>query len=707
VPDNEVKIVVTGTNKAKPAVTDAKKDVKDLVKEIDKIPEKKTVRVNVDDQATKGIDKVDKAKVSDKETKITAKDEASDTIDKVSKTKPKAVEIPVKANSDKVASAFGDAGKQGASAFAGGFTGGLAGAGLVDSAASLITDVFAKAGEKQRLAADVQNMMGVSPDAAKKYGDRIGQMFWSGIGESKEQIASAFSSLSSDVRNWGNLTVEQQDRIVKKSVAVSSAFKVDIQEPLRAASSMVDNKLVPSFDEAFDLITGGYQTLGSRASDTLDTLGEYSGYFAKLGFDGPHALKMINDMMVGGARDTDYAADAWKEFGIRMLAGADDAKKGLKDLGLNADRILKDIAGGGPKAQEAIDQVLDKLRGMKDVRKQDEIGVALFGTQWEDTMKLVIHNVDMAKGKVEEFKGSTDNLSTGAITEVDKLQRRWDEFTSDFGEDVATVINHQKDFMDSQNTAIGSLFGFGDGIQDANDHLNSLGFGIDGANGKVIGLAESLANKGVNAFGQAILKMSEADLKVLGLKYSMDTLAGRVYTLPDGKTITINANTGEVVNGVENVRRSIASLPTAKFFTYYMDTVVTGPGTGSLNSLTGALRGRNAAGGAVVGHAVEGGARGGMNLVNEMGPELGRTQGGDLLDLQSGMTIVPAGQAAALQTAAAGGQAAGGMGGRTIVVQLMLDRRVLQSVVVPMVQDHVKRTGGVVQTSLGRGQVTS
>lgn len=694
---NEVKIVVKGENRARQPMQAALSDVNKLRTAVDKLPEKKEIKVTVTggDAAEKAVDKVDKKEVKDKETKVTAKDEASDTIEKVSNTKPKAVTVPVKADSDKVAGAFGDAGKQGASAFIGGFTGGLAGGGLMDAASSLIGDVFARAGEKQHLQADIGNMMGVTPEAAKQYGDRIGSMFWGGIGDSKDQIAGAFGSLSSDVRNWGNLTTEQQDRVVKKAVAIGSAFKVDVQEPIRAASSMVDNKLVPSFDDAFDVITKSYQTLGSRSDDALDTLQEYAGYFEMLGMTGNQALGVIRQGLQGGARDTDFIADAFKEFGILAIENTDSAKQAIKDLGMNAKTTQKALRDGGPAAAEATQTIIEKLKQVKDEAKRNEIGKALFGTKWEDTMRQVIGSIDLGKAKMEEFKGATDGLATGAITETEKLSRAWDKFTADFGEDVATVINHQEDFMDSQNDAIGSLFDFGSEAEATARKGTALGEVVgEVMRKKFENLAASVGGVTTPAFASMMMKMSETELKAMGVSRQINDLGQTVVRLPDGKHIVVDAN-----DQATAVIQSVAN----RFYraVIHVDTIFRQTPNGAVLNSKSAWG--NAAGGAVVGHAAEGGARSGFTRVNEQGTELGRTQRGDLVDMIGGMTVVPAGQTAAIQAAAGGGQMGGGGVGMPIQINLMLDRRTLQTVNFDLMRESISNRGGNVQSALGRG----
>jgi phage-related minor tail protein len=659
---NEVKIVVKGDNRARKPMQDATKDVKDLAEQVKKVPDKKVIKVEAKDDATAVVDKVDKKKVADKNVKVSADDQASATIDKVSKQKPPDVTVKVKADSDGVASAFGDAGKQGASAFMGGFTGGLAGGGLVDAASNLISDAFTKAGEEKLIAADIQNMMGVTPDQAKQYGDRIGRMFWDGMGSSKDQIASAFGNLSSDVKGWGDLTVQQQDRVVQGAVKISSAFKVDVVEPIKAASAAVNSGLVPSYEDAFDIITTGYQTLGSRADDFLETLGEYSPHFKELGFSGQQALGLISQGLQAGARDTDYIADVWKEVGIRIIDTAQPIKDALKDLGFkNIAKLQDEIAAGGPKAAENIEKVVTALQKIKDPTEKNRLGVALFGTQFEDTFGSIIDKTDLAKAKMTEFKGATEEMATGAITSADQLGRKWDEMAGNLAESFSTMVLNQESFQNTMNDSIFSMLGFGGEADKVTDHLGGLGFGIDGVNATVIGLAESLGGPATAAFGKMMLSMSETDLKAMGVKHTMDTLEGRVLTLPDGHKIVIDTNTGAVSGDIDALKRRVDNLPRGPIFLdYYINTIVKGPTPGGMSAATPWSR---AAGGPVAGFgAASGGARGAVTRVNERGPELGRSPNGTIRDLESGTTVIPAGQSAAVMSGA-GPVGLGGGGG--------------------------------------------
>jgi hypothetical protein len=116
----------------------------------------------------------------------------------------------------------------------------------------------------------------------------------------------------------------------------------------------------------------------------LDTVNEYGTQFRKVGLTGQQAFGLISQAIAAGARDSDIAADAIKEFSIRAVDGSTLTAKSFKGLGLDAKQMAETIVQGGPKAAAALGLTLDKLRAVKDPAKQAQLAVGLFGTQAED-----------------------------------------------------------------------------------------------------------------------------------------------------------------------------------------------------------------------------------------------------------------------------------------------------------------------------------
>ncbi len=432
-------------------------------------------------------------------------------------------------------SAAGDAAGRG---FGGKFLGALAGVGFVSTISGIAADAFTAAAEKTRVTAGLQNQMGISPEAAKMYGARVGEAYSGGLGESKEQIAGVYATLSSDVTDWASRTMISQDNVSKRQVKVVQAFGVDTVEAVGAASSAVTNKLVPTFEDAQDLLVTGYQILGSRGADWAASLTEYSGYFKNLGFDGATALGTINQMIKAGARDTDYAADVFKEFNLRIISGTDAVKQALKDLGPEFKNMPQEIAKGGPAALGALDKIIDKVRGIKDPIKQNAIGVELFGTQWEDTMRQVVSSVDISSAAIGgKFQGAVDKLAVATDTNVEKFQRRWENGLSIVGDKLAGWANDGAALMDGfANMAQNSLKKVGD-----QHPFNAITEGLQ--------RAKDFAAK------NAIQVKAQADYK------QVEDIHNRLMRLPRNTPVKVQGMTQEAEQNLINLGWTVKHLP--------------------------------------------------------------------------------------------------------------------------------------------------
>ena len=117
----------------------------------------------------------------------------------------------------------------------------------------------------------------------------------------------------------------------------------------------------------------------------MDTMSEYSVQFHKLGIDGPHALELINTGLANGARNADLIARRGQgvlDPGDRRV---EDDISAYRGLGLNAQADRAEDRGWRPgrRADDA-NRSSRRWPGVTDKVKRNQIGVALFGTQWED-----------------------------------------------------------------------------------------------------------------------------------------------------------------------------------------------------------------------------------------------------------------------------------------------------------------------------------
>mgnify|MGYP001059317072 CR=1 FL=1 len=179
-----------------------------------------------------------------------------------------------------------------------------------------------------------------------------------------------------------------QQRLLNEGVAdrgiiAADTFDYDISESARAASALMKNFNI-SAEEAYGLIATGAQNGADKNGDLLDTLNEYSAQFAALGLSADQFMGSLVEGADAGLFSIDKVADAVKEFNIRAKDGSDSSAEAFKGLGLNSDKMFAAFAAGGETAQAAFFDTVEALNKLEDPLKRNEIGVALFGSQFED-----------------------------------------------------------------------------------------------------------------------------------------------------------------------------------------------------------------------------------------------------------------------------------------------------------------------------------
>ena len=204
-------------------------------------------------------------------------------------------------------------------------------------------------------------------------------------------------------------TIELQD-VVEKSYMLQDAYDMDFQENIRGVDALMKQFGITS-TQAFELINQGAKAGLNQNQDLTDQIAEYSTYYAKLGF----TAEDFFNMMIAGARDgayqIDYLNDAMKEFGIRTKDNSKSTNAAYETLGLNVEEVNNKFAQGGSKAQEAFAEVTKAIMAIEDPVKRNEIGVALFGTKFEDLEENAVFAMASASDSVNMLGNSVEKTS--------------------------------------------------------------------------------------------------------------------------------------------------------------------------------------------------------------------------------------------------------------------------------------------------------
>ena len=103
--------------------------------------------------------------------------------------------------------------------------------------------------------------------------------------------------------------------------------------------------------------------------------------------------------------------DAIKEFSIRSIDGSDSTREAFQALGYNAGETMAVFASGGDAANDAFFDVLDTLMEVDNEVKRDAIGVALFGTMWEDLGTEAMQAMADASQAAYDTQGALEQIN--------------------------------------------------------------------------------------------------------------------------------------------------------------------------------------------------------------------------------------------------------------------------------------------------------
>jgi phage-related minor tail protein len=372
---------------------------------------------------------------------------------------------------------------------------------------------IASAMEQQQITGKLAAQLGSTPAEAQKYGKAAGYLFANAVTEDFQGAADAIKATMSSGLLPPDATNAQIESISTKVADLANTFDQDLGGVTNAVSQMLRTGLVSSADEAFDVLTAGFQSSANKADDLVDTFNEYGVQFKKAGLDGASAVGLMNQAIQHGARDSDLAADAIKEFSIRAVDGSTTTAAGFKALGLHADDMAKKFGAGGKSATAALDTTLDRLRNMKDPVKQSAAATALFGSQAEDLgAALFAMDPSSAAQGLGEVGGAADrvgdSLRNNASTQVEQFKRK---ATQAFVDVLASKV-------------LPILTMFGDWFQEHSGVAKALAAGIT-----ALGVAFSIASVAVWAMNSAMLAnpifwiVAGAAAAVAGLVYLIVT----------------------------------------------------------------------------------------------------------------------------------------------------------------------------------------
>ena len=192
---------------------------------------------------------------------------------------------------------------------------------------------------------DFQARTGASTEEMAAFEETAERLYNANFGESINDIAQSMAEVKQQTGQTGTALEDT----TKYALMLRDTFDWDVRESVRSVDMMMRQFGITA-EEAYTLLAQGAQNGLDKNDNLLDSLNEYSTYFAQLGFDAEQTFNMLAAGAESGTFDIDKLGDAMKEFGIRVKDGSDTTVEAFRLLGLNADEMQAKFAAGGPSA---------------------------------------------------------------------------------------------------------------------------------------------------------------------------------------------------------------------------------------------------------------------------------------------------------------------------------------------------------------------
>lgn len=284
---------------------------------------------------------------------------------------------------------------------------------------------------------------GVGIDAMEEFEDKMNELYEEGYGDSFDDIAQSMAEIKQQTKETDPSKLKE---LTKNAMILKDVYGYDIKESMRAINMLTDQFGISS-EEAFNLVVQGAQNGLDKNGDLLDTINEYSVHYSDLGFTSEQFFNSLINGASSGTFSIDKLGDAMKEFGIRSKDNSDSTNQAFKDLGLNAKAMTKAFNNGGDEAQEAFDKVWVSLMSIQDPIKQNEIGIALFGTMWEDLGMDAISALSDVNAYTENTNVAIDksknSLEELANVKYDNLKNDWNVLSRQIQMDFIVPISQK------------------------------------------------------------------------------------------------------------------------------------------------------------------------------------------------------------------------------------------------------------------------
>ncbi|EJQ82473.1 phage tail tape measure protein [Bacillus toyonensis] len=265
---------------------------------------------------------------------------------------------------------------------------------------------------------NIQSSLGLTEKGAENLGKIAKETWKDGFGQSIEEVDQ---SLIKVYQNMKEVPHEELEEATKSAMTLGKTFDSDINEVTRGAGQLMTNFGISS-KEAFDLFAAGGQEGLNYSNEMFDNVAEYAPLYKQAGFSANEMFTIMANGTRDGSYNLDYINDLVKEFGIRVQDGSKGVTEAFAEMSPQTQKVWDNFNKGKGTSADVFNAVLGDLGKMDDKVKANQLGVAVFGTKWEDMGAQAVLGLNNANGALGDVEGTMGKMQK---TQQEAFGVRW------------------------------------------------------------------------------------------------------------------------------------------------------------------------------------------------------------------------------------------------------------------------------------------
>lgn len=252
--------------------------------------------------------------------------------------------------------------------------------------------------------AKIQNALGVTAEEAISLKNTAKEVWKDGFGENLDEVSDALIKVKQNMKNVAN--GDELKRVTADTLLLAKTFDADLNEVTRAGNNLMTNFGISS-KEAYDMMAKGAQNGLNFSNELFDNLAEYAPLWSAMGYSAEEMFGILQRGSKEGVYNLDYLNDIMKEFQIRIKDNSKSTSEAMDVMSQSTLDLWEAQYQGKASVADVAQSVIKDLKAMENQVDANEIGVALFGTKWEDLESKAVYAM---LGSTEAMTGFEDSM---------------------------------------------------------------------------------------------------------------------------------------------------------------------------------------------------------------------------------------------------------------------------------------------------------